>query len=106
MAKDLVAYCRVSTKQQGASGLGMETQRAAVESYARQARAGAKAAAEAHAKAATEAYADLAPILAELRGKGLSLQAIANELNRQGHTTRRGRPWNRVQVARVLERTL
>jgi DNA invertase Pin-like site-specific DNA recombinase len=53
---------------------------------------------------ATEAYADLAPALAELRGKGLSLQAIAEELNKQGHTTRRGKPWNPVQVARVLER--
>jgi DNA invertase Pin-like site-specific DNA recombinase len=34
--KELVAYCRVSTKQQGASGLGLEAQRTAVESYARQ----------------------------------------------------------------------
>ncbi len=53
---------------------------------------------------ATEAYADLAPAVAELRGKGLSLAGIADELNTQGHTTRRGRPWNPVQVARVLQR--
>src|SRR5262245_62817766 len=33
--KEIVAYCRVSTKQQGATGLGMEAQRAAVESYAK-----------------------------------------------------------------------
>jgi DNA invertase Pin-like site-specific DNA recombinase len=65
---------------------------------------GAHRAGLAVAKAAAEAYGDLAPILAELRGKGLSLQAIADELNKQGHTTRRGRHWNPVQVARVLER--
>jgi hypothetical protein len=34
----------------------------------------------------------------------MTLQAIANELNKQGHTTRRGKPWNPVQVARMLER--
>jgi DNA invertase Pin-like site-specific DNA recombinase len=65
---------------------------------------GAHNSASAHTKAAAEAYADLAPVLAELRGKGLTLQAIADELNGQGHTTRRGRPWNAVQVGRVLER--
>jgi DNA invertase Pin-like site-specific DNA recombinase len=65
---------------------------------------GARRAGEAVAKAAAEAYSDLAPIVAELRGKGLSLGAIADELNKQGHTTRRGKPWNAVQVSRVLER--
>jgi DNA invertase Pin-like site-specific DNA recombinase len=59
---------------------------------------------EARVKAATEAYADLSPTVADLREKGLSLRAIADNLNKQGHTTRRGRPWNPVQVARVLER--
>lgn len=53
---------------------------------------------------ANAAYADLAPAVAELRDKGLSLQAIADELNREGHTTRRGMPWNPVQVSRVLAR--
>src|SRR5438094_10645455 len=52
--------------------------------------------------AAKEAYADLQPLLAELRAKGMALQAIASELNAQGHTTRRGKPWNPVQVMRVL----
>jgi DNA invertase Pin-like site-specific DNA recombinase len=60
--------------------------------------------AESRARMAREAYADLAPLMRELRDKGLSLQAIAEELNRQGHTTRRGLPWNAVQVSRVLER--
>jgi len=41
----------------------------------------------------------------ELRTKdGLSLQAIAKRLNEDGQTTRRGKPWNAVQVSRVLER--
>jgi DNA invertase Pin-like site-specific DNA recombinase len=65
---------------------------------------GARHAGVAVAKAASEAYADLRPTVAALRSKGLSLQAIAGELNAQGHTTRRGKPWNPVQVSRVLER--
>jgi DNA invertase Pin-like site-specific DNA recombinase len=65
---------------------------------------GAQRAGLAVSKAAAEAYADLRPTVAELRAKGMPLQAIATELNKQGHTTRRGRPWNPVQVARVLER--
>jgi DNA invertase Pin-like site-specific DNA recombinase len=54
---------------------------------------------------AEQAYADLRPMMAELRAKGKTLTAIAEELNTQGHTTRRGKPWNPVQVARVLERS-
>lgn len=65
---------------------------------------GAKAAGVAVAAKANEAYADLAPIMREMRTKGLSQQAIANELNQQGHTTRQGKQWNQVQVMRVLER--
>lgn len=51
---------------------------------------------------ADAAYADLAPMVAELRAGGLSLRQIADRLNAEGHTTRRGKPWNQVQVARVL----
>jgi DNA invertase Pin-like site-specific DNA recombinase len=65
---------------------------------------GAQRAGVAVAKAANEAYVDVAPMMMELRGKGLTLQDIADELGKQGHTTRRGRPWNPVQVSRVLER--
>jgi DNA invertase Pin-like site-specific DNA recombinase len=68
------------------------------------AKAGAIAGATARRQAASEAYADLRPGMADMRAKGQTLQAIADELNTQGHTTRRGRPWNPVQVARVLER--
>ncbi len=54
---------------------------------------------------ADAAYADLAAAVAELRAAGLSLRAVAARLNGEGHTTRTGKPWNPVQVARVLERT-
>jgi DNA invertase Pin-like site-specific DNA recombinase len=66
--------------------------------------AGAALAAEARSRAAVEAYADLLPAMEKARGDGLSLQAIADKLNAEGHATRRGRPWNPVQVARVLQR--
>ncbi|MSR55797.1 MAG: recombinase family protein [Gemmataceae bacterium] len=61
-------------------------------------------AAAARTERAEQAYADLQPAMVELRAKGLTLAAIADELNAQGHTTRRGKAWNPVQVARVLER--
>jgi DNA invertase Pin-like site-specific DNA recombinase len=68
-------------------------------------RKGAKRAGEAVAKAANEAYADLRPSMLEWRAAGLTLANIANKLNSEGHITRRGKPWNPVQVARVLERS-
>lgn len=49
-------------------------------------------------------YADLFPVIKELHGNGQSLQTIAEQLNEQGQTTRRGKPWNRMQVSRVLQR--
>jgi DNA invertase Pin-like site-specific DNA recombinase len=51
---------------------------------------------------ATEAYSDLAGMIGELHGQGQSLRDIAAKLNAEGHTTRRGKPWNPVQVSRVL----
>jgi DNA invertase Pin-like site-specific DNA recombinase len=53
---------------------------------------------------ADDAYADVAPLVRELRDGGLSHRAIADALNHQGHTTRTGKPWNHVQVLRVLMR--
>lgn len=35
---------------------------------------------------------------------GKSLQKIADWLNEQGHTTKRGQPWQRISVKRVLDR--
>jgi hypothetical protein len=51
-----------------------------------------------------DAYADIAPFIRELKGSGLTLWAIAHRLDAEGHTTRRGRPWNPTQISRVLER--
>jgi DNA invertase Pin-like site-specific DNA recombinase len=64
----------------------------------------AAASAKIRTKAAADAYADLLPILRALRADGLSLQAIADKVNEQGHTTRRGKPFNPVQVSRILDR--
>ena len=63
-----------------------------------------KAASKVLREAFDDSYADLFPIVAELHSGGNSLQAIANELNEQGHTTRNGKSWNRMQVSRVLKR--
>jgi DNA invertase Pin-like site-specific DNA recombinase len=52
---------------------------------------------------AREAYTDLLPSIAAFKREGLSLRAIAEKLNAEGHTTRRGRPWNPVQVSRVMD---
>lgn len=65
---------------------------------------GAKAAAAVHRVAANEAYADLLPLMQRLRSEEQTLQQIADTLNSEGHTTRRGKPWNHVQVKRVLDR--
>lgn len=53
---------------------------------------------------AMKAYADLIPLMVDWRGEGESQQAIAIKLNEEGHTTRNGKPWNQVQVSRVLRR--
>lgn len=63
---------------------------------------GAEAAGKAHKTRAAEAYSDLTDLLHDLRGQGLSLRAIADRLNARGQETRSGKPWNPMQVARVL----
>lgn len=60
------------------------------------------AASKARKTKAAEAYTDLLPVMQALRAEGLTLRAIAERLTGAGHTTRRGRPWNPVQVSRVL----
>ncbi len=65
---------------------------------------GRKVSAKVRSKAAQDAYVDLVPTMKRLQTEGHSLRAIADALNADGHTTRRGMPWNQVQVKRVLDR--
>ena len=51
---------------------------------------------------AAAAYEEVRPIIISLRGQGYSLQAVADELDRLGHRTRRGAAWSKVQVRRVV----
>ena len=39
-----------------------------------------------------------------MASRGADPEGIAGRLNAEGHTTRRGKPWNPVQVLRVLQR--
>jgi len=39
----------------------------------------------------------------KLRAAGLSLRAVGAELGRRGFVSRSGRPWQAVQIARMLE---
>jgi DNA invertase Pin-like site-specific DNA recombinase len=50
-------------------------------------------------------YADVLPMVHKLRKQGLSLRAIAQQLNTDGHVVRSGRHWSPVQVRRVLQRS-
>lgn len=63
-----------------------------------------EASSKAISTAAVEAYADLVPSMVAMRAEGLTLAGIAEKLTAEGHTTRRGKPWNAVQVSRVLDR--
>ena len=47
-----------------------------------------------------------APLIRELCDKGLSLRAVARELNLRNIPTARGRQWQAVQVQNVLKRTV
>jgi len=38
-----------------------------------------------------------------MKQTGSTLQAIADKLNADGHTTLRGCPWNKMQVSRLLD---
>jgi DNA invertase Pin-like site-specific DNA recombinase len=65
---------------------------------------GAKLGGLAQRARALEAYTDLVPDMLRLRTKGQTFQQIADQLNEAGHSTRRQKPWNKMQVARVLGR--
>jgi DNA invertase Pin-like site-specific DNA recombinase len=53
---------------------------------------------------AHDAYADIIPVMRSLRNQGSTLRQIAGQLNSLKQTTRSGKPWNAVQVMRVLDR--
>ena len=53
---------------------------------------------------ARQAYSDLAPFIRERSESGTSLQQIADALNAEGHTTRTGSAFGKVQVKRILDR--
>ena len=57
-------------------------------------------------KSAQEAYAGLLPMMKEMRTEGKTLKSIADRLNEEGYTTRRGNPWSAKQVELVLARTV
>lgn len=65
----------------------------------------AKAAGECHARRTKEAYSDILPVVVSMRGRGNTLQQIADWLNTMEHTTRRGCEWKPMQVARLLRRS-
>lgn len=67
---------------------------------------GAKRAGMIARERADQAYRELAPTIRTLRSSGHTLQAIADILNAEGLRTRQGRPWNAMQVSRVLKRPL
>jgi DNA invertase Pin-like site-specific DNA recombinase len=68
------------------------------------AKLGSAVSANVRGRLAKDAYSHLLPEMQRQRQENKSLQAITNWLNEQGHATRRGRPWNPVQVLRVLTR--
>ncbi len=57
-----------------------------------------------HAAEAAAFYAPITPLVLDLRCRGLSLRAIARQLDADGVPTRNGCPWNPVQVNRILAR--
>lgn len=70
---------------------------------ARAMKRGRKLGAEANKRLADEAYADILPEMREW-AQSETLQAIANRLNKDGHTTRTGKDWTPGTVANVLRR--
>lgn len=65
---------------------------------------GARNAGKAVHAAAQAVYADLLPSMKAWRAEGMTLDGIADKLNADGHTTRRGLPWGAGHVHSVLKR--
>ncbi len=65
---------------------------------------GVARASEARRARADAAYREIGAVVLELRRAGFTLREVADRLNEAGHRTRTGRPWNAMQVSRVLGR--
>ena len=65
---------------------------------------GRKKAVAALVAAADAAYADLIPRVVQMRAEMLTFSEIAEVLNGEGLVTRRGCPWSKTQVCRILAR--
>ena len=65
---------------------------------------GAEAAGRAAQQMASEAYVDIKDDVMLMSASGVSLRKIATHLNQMGHKTRHERPWNAVQVCRLINR--
>lgn len=63
-----------------------------------------KAAAKKRSEKARAEYEFLVPTLRKMQAEGQSLRQIAAWLNKQGHTTRRGKAFTGAIVWRVLKR--
>jgi DNA invertase Pin-like site-specific DNA recombinase len=66
---------------------------------------GAKVAAIARHEDAKQANALVLQVIAHMRGQAKTWEQIADELNAQGHETRRGNPWTSATVWQVANRT-
>lgn len=67
---------------------------------------GAMEAAKVHRDLAKQAYEDVLPLMIELREHGVSLNAIADRLNKEGIPSRRGSVWYAMTVRNVLQRNI
>ena len=104
-AKAISDRTKAALQAAKARGTALGSHNPAVPALSECARAkGQKLGADANRRKAVEAYADLADYIAELREQGLSLRAIAQRLNDDGHKTRTDSSWSATQVVYVLRR--
>jgi DNA invertase Pin-like site-specific DNA recombinase len=104
-AKAISDRTKAALQAARARGTLLGSHNPAVPTLSERARAkGQRLGADANRRKAVEAYADLADFIAELREQGLSLRAIAQRLNDDGHKTRSDCAWSATQVTYVLRR--